>query len=126
MRIPLLPPAYREAVAKTTTPATESEIADVLAGFARSAANRGVQVVIETHSSLLLLGVQQLIASGELDPGKVWLHWFKRDDQTGFTEVTSREFDEAGRFGDWPEDFDDVTLEAQQKYLDAAEKKLAT
>lgn len=97
-----------------------------MAALLARAANRGVQVVIETHSSLLLLGVQQLIASGELDPSKVWLHWFKRDDQTGFTDVTSREFDEVGRFGDWPEDFDDVSLEAQQKFLDAAEKKLVS
>jgi predicted ATPase len=81
--------------------------------------------VIETHSSLLLLGVQKLVADGTLDPAKVKLHWFQRDEQTGLTNITSADMDEAGRFGDWPEDFDDVTLTAQQQYLDAAEQKLA-
>ena len=96
-----------------------------MAGLLARAANRGVQVVIETHSSLLLLGVQRLVATGEIDPAKILLHWFNRDEITGLSNVTTRELDEAGRFGDWPEDFDDVTLEAQQSWLDAAEQKLA-
>jgi predicted ATPase len=89
------------------------------------AATRGVKVVIETHSSILLLGIQSQVVSGTLDPARVKLHWFTRDEQTGMTNIASADLDEAGRFGDWPEDFDNVTLDAQQKYLDAAEKKLA-
>ena len=89
------------------------------------AAKRGVKVVIETHSSILLLGIQSLIALDELDPKIVILHWCQRDPKTGLTKVTSNEIDEAGSFGDWPEDFDDVSLEAQMRFLDAAEKKLA-
>jgi predicted ATPase len=89
-----------------------------------NAANRGVQVVAETHSSLLLLGVQSLVAKGTLVPEKVKLHWFQRDENSGNTNVVSRDLDGAGRFGDWPEDFDDVSLRAQKSYLDAAEKQL--
>jgi predicted ATPase len=89
------------------------------------AANRGVRVVIETHSSLLLLGVQRLVAEEQIDPKKVMLHWFKRDETTGITDITSAELDAAGTFGEWPADFDDVSLAAQQQFLDAAEKKLA-
>ena len=89
------------------------------------AAIRGVKVVIETHSSILLLGIQSLIALGELDPKIVVLHWCQRDPKTGLTKVTSADLDEAGSFGDWPEDFDDVSLEAQMRFLDAAEKKLS-
>jgi predicted ATPase len=96
-----------------------------MASLLARAAKRGVRVVIETHSSLLLLGVQRLVADETLDPKLVKLHWFKRDETTGITDITSAELDPAGAFGDWPEDFDDVTLTAQQQYLDAAEKKLA-
>lgn len=96
-----------------------------MAGLLARAANRGVQVVIETHSSLLLLGIQRLVADETIDPAKIKLHWFRRNEATGLSDVTSGTLDPAGAFGDWPEDFDDVILNAQQQYLDAAEKKLA-
>src|SRR5262245_29692876 len=96
-------------------PRAQVAMAQVLA----NAANRGVQVVAETHSSLLLLGVQSLVAEGKLSPDKVKLHWFSRN-KDGATTITSGDLDEAGAFGDWPEDFDDVELKAQSRYLDAA------
>ena len=88
------------------------------------AANRGVRVVIETHSSLLLLAVQSLVAEGILPASDVALHWFTRDPESGITKVRSAELDEAGRFGDWPEDFDEVALEAESRYLSAAEARI--
>ena len=94
-----------------------------LAKLLADAAKRGVRVVVETHSSLLLLGVQTLVAEGKLSPGKVILHWFKRGDD-GATTVTSANLDEAGAFGDWPEDFGDVELKSESRYLDAAESVL--
>jgi len=94
-----------------------------LARLLARAANRGVQVVAETHSSLLLLGVQALVAEGEIPPDKVQLHWFSRDENTGVTEISSAELDEAGRFGEWPTDFDDVSLETQMEYLNASQMK---
>ena len=84
---------------------------------------RGVRVVAETHSALLLLGIQALVAEGKLDPSLVALHWFSRDTQ-GATVVTSAELDENGAFGDWPEDFGMVTLETQDRYLNAIERRL--
>lgn len=84
---------------------------------------RGVRVVAETHSSLLLLGIQTLVAEGKLPPELVKLHWFERGDD-GATTIRSADLDEGGAFGDWPEDFDDVTLDAQGRYLDAAEQRL--
>jgi predicted ATPase len=87
------------------------------------AAIRGVRVVMETHSSLLVLSIQTLVAEGTLDPELVKLHWFTRG-KDGFTKVTTAELDDAGAFGSWPEDFDDVLLEAQSRYLDAAEARL--
>jgi putative AbiEii toxin of type IV toxin-antitoxin system/AAA ATPase-like protein len=90
-----------------------------MAGLLADAAKRGVQLVIETHSSLLLLAVQTLVAEGDLDPELVKLQWFTRDVKTGATKITSADLDEAGRFGEWPEDFDDVSLNAQSQYLNA-------
>jgi predicted ATPase len=91
----------------------------ILAQVLASAANRGVRVVVETHSSVLLLGVQTLVAEGHLSPDKVKLHWFQRQPD-GRTVVNSADMDEAGAFGDWPEDFDEVSLQTQSRYLDAA------
>jgi len=93
-----------------------------MAGVLADAAKRGVRVVAETHSSLLLLGIQTLIAEGKLSPDLVKLHWFARD-ENGATSIRSADLDESGAFGDWPEDFDDVTLDAQSRYLDAAESR---
>ena len=100
-------------------PRAQVALAQVLA----DAAQRGVRVVVETHSSLLLLGVQTLVAEGTLPPDQVALHWFKRSDD-GATTVTSADLDEAGAFGDWPEDFGDVELKSESRYLDAAESVL--
>jgi predicted ATPase len=100
-------------------PRAQHALAKVLA----SAAKRGVRVVVETHSSILLLGMQTLVAEGELPPDTVKLHWFQRQ-RDGHTVVTSADMDESGRFGGWPEDFDDVTLEVQKRYLDAASKRV--
>lgn len=97
-------------------PRAQFAMAQILA----NAANRGGRVVVETHSSLLLLGVQALVAEGKLAPEKVKLHWFKRD-SSGNTKVSSADLDEKGAFGDWPEDFADVALETESRYLDAAE-----
>jgi hypothetical protein len=96
-------------------PRAQFDLAQILA----SAAKRGVRVVVETHSSILLLGVQTLVAEGSLEPDKVKLHWFQRGED-GRTIVNSADLDEAGAFGDWPEDFDDVDLQTQARYLDAA------
>ncbi len=101
-------------------PRAQFALARVLA----SAARRGVRVVVETHSSLLLLGVQTQVAEAQLEPDKVKLHWFQRE-KDGRTTVRPGDLDEAGRFGDWPEDFDDVTLKAESRFLDAAEGRLA-
>ena len=45
-------------------PRAQSAMAQILA----DAAKRGVRVVIETHSQLLLLGIQTLVAEGKLSP----------------------------------------------------------
>ena len=97
-------------------PRAQVALAQVIA----DAAKRGVRVVAETHSSLLLLGVQTLVAEGDLSPELVKLHWFSRN-KDGITEVDSVDLDEAGTYGDWPMDFDDVSLNVQSRFLDAVD-----
>lgn len=96
----------------------------VMAGVLADAAKRGVKLIIETHSKMLLLGIQTLIAEGNLSPDLVSLNWFERD-REGVTHITQGQLDEYGRFGDWPEDFDDVSLNAESRYLDAIDKRMA-
>ncbi|MCX6673621.1 MAG: AAA family ATPase [Methanothrix sp.] len=101
-------------------PKAQMAMAQILA----DAANRGVRVVAETHSSLLLLGVQSLVAEGKLSSDNVKLHWFKRRPVDGVTEVSSADLDKAGAFGDWPEDFSSAEMDADTRYIHAAEASL--
>lgn len=96
-------------------PRAQVALSEILA----DAANRGVRIVLETHSELLLLAIQLLVAEGNFSPDLVKLHWFKRR-ENGVTEVSSTNVDEAGAFGDLPEDFSDVSLQLATRYLDAA------
>ena len=82
------------------------------------AANRGVRVIVETHSSLLLLTVQTLIAQGKIANTDVGLHWFTRDAK-GASQVQYVQPDEDGAYGEWPEDFSEIELKAQDAYLTA-------
>ena len=90
-----------------------------------NAAKRGVRVVAETHSSLLLLAVQTLVAEGVIEPNLIKLNWFLRSGKDGTTRIQIADLDEAGRFGNWPEDFDEVALTSENRYLSAAEARLA-
>ncbi|MGV9985892.1 AAA family ATPase [Streptomyces olivaceus] len=89
------------------------------------ALDRGVRVVIETHSSLFLRAVQTLVAQDALDPEDVAMHWFTRDRQTGETQISTADLQTDGSFGDWPEDFDDVYMTSEATYLDAAMERAA-
>lgn len=95
-----------------------------LARIIASAAKRGVVVVLETHSAILLRSIQTLVAKGELDPKEVNLNWFKRDDINGATRIHKAIPDANGAYGDWPEDFDDVAIKVESDYLDAIEMRL--
>jgi predicted ATPase len=100
-------------------PRAQSAMAEVLA----DAVLEGKRVVVETHSSLLLLGIQTLVAEGKLPPEMVKLHWFTQQED-GSTKIDSADLDKAGAFGDWPEDFDKVSLDSEGRYIDAAHTRL--
>jgi len=100
-------------------PRAQVALAKVLA----DAAKRGVRVVAETHSAILLLAIQTLVAKGFISPEIIKLHWFKRRPQDGITDVISADVDDVGAFGEWPEDFADVAIAAESDYLDAVEAR---
>jgi len=93
-----------------------------LAHVIKNAAEKGATVIVETHSALLLKEIQTLVARGELDRDIVKLHWFQQQPD-GRTVITSADLDEDGAFGPWPEDFDEVELDAEKGYLDAVENR---
>lgn len=95
-------------------PAAQARLAQPLA----AAAKRGVIVVAETHSPLLLRSVQQLVADGSLPARDVALHWFRRDDD-GATQVTTAELHRDGTYGDWPEDFASTEMDVDVQLLAA-------
>lgn len=95
-----------------------------LAGVFAEAVTRGVQVVVETHSDLLLLGIQTAVARGDLGLSDVILHWFSNEG--GESMVESRRIDKDGSYGDWPVDFTDVTLRAEAEYIEIASRQLVS
>jgi predicted ATPase len=94
-----------------------------LAEIFAEAINRGVQVIVETHSELFFLSIQTLVAQDKIAPDDVKLHWFTRS-ADGSSTVTTAELDGTGAFGDWPQDFGSISLELTHRYLSSAEKKL--
>ncbi len=90
-----------------------------MAQFLTQAARRGVRVVIETHSSLIIREFQTLVRAGVLPPEIVKLHWFEWNRWRHQTEVSPADLDADGAFGDWPADFDDVNFESERRFLDA-------
>ena len=111
---------YLEEPEMNLHPRAQTALAEVLARAVRP----DVRIVVETHSSLLLLGIQSLVAEGKLDPELVALHWFRRD-KRGATRIQAATLDEAGRYGEWPVDFADVELKAESDYLDASFSAMA-
>lgn len=89
-----------------------------LAEIVTEAVSRGVKIILETHSSVFLRGIQTQIALSKLDHSDVSFNWFTRNID-GNTVVSRCVPDRAGAVGDWPVDFDDVTLQAEGVYLDA-------
>jgi predicted ATPase len=102
-------------------PRAQVALADILI----QAADQGVRLVIETHSSLLILALQAAIAEGRITPDRVSLNWFTRD-ATGQTHVAEAQIGDDGSYGDWPEDFAATDLDLQDRYMTLVEQRHAT
>lgn len=94
----------------------------IFSAILSKAISKGVKVVMETHSSLIIKGIQTAVAKKEIINSDVALHWFRKNEEFGETEITSSDLDINGAFGDWPIDFDEVELMAEINYLEAAEE----
>ena len=92
-----------------------------LADIILQAADRGARVVIETHSSLLILALQMAVAEGRLAPSRLSLNWFTRD-RAGQTHIAEADVAKDGSYGDWPVDFDDVEFDLQNRYLNLTDR----
>lgn len=100
-------------------PKAQFKLAKILGDYVKN----GKRMVIETHSSIFIRGLQVEMAEGNLPKDKVSLNWFTQDAE-GITLVSEAELDENGTFGEWPSDFDETYLNAEIRYLDAVEKNL--
>jgi hypothetical protein len=98
-----------------------------LAAFIAEAAARGARLVIETHSDILLRGIQTQVVKYELGQGgvskeDVVLHWFTRSDD-GLTQIRTAYMNADGAYGDWPVDFAITDFDADSTYLDAVDER---
>ena len=100
-------------------PRAQTAMAQILADMA----DRGVKVVVETHSSLLLLGIQSLVAEGSSLPNASNFTGSRGGRRTASQKSSSADLDDAGAFGDWPEDFSSAEMDADTRYIHAAEAR---
>ncbi|HEY1681781.1 MAG TPA: AAA family ATPase [Candidatus Tumulicola sp.] len=98
-------------------PLAQLRLARIIARAVRS----GVKVVVETHSSVLLRGLQTEIARGTIPFDAANLYWFRKRGTA--TQIDLAVLDERGSFGDWPLNFGDVRLQADRDYLLAVQKQ---
>ncbi len=89
-----------------------------LAEIIMTAAMRGVRVICETHSYLLLRAIQEAAVRLEAPEDTVGLNWFMRD-RSGATRVESAYLADNGSFDGWPNDFADVEMDIEDRYLQA-------
>jgi predicted ATPase len=75
-------------------------------------------IIAETHSRVLLLGVQLAIAEGRLPPERCCVYWVDQE-VTGESILTKVEFDRHGRFkGGWPQTAFDEDQALARRLLD--------
>ena len=84
------------------------------------AAARDCQIIVNTNSDMLILGIQTAVAENIIQHDTVVFHWFYINQDTQKITIESCNIDRAGRTGDWRCDFLESRLVAQQRFLNAA------
>jgi predicted ATPase len=75
-------------------------------------------IVVETHSRVLMLGVQLAISEGRLPPDRVRAYWIDQE-PTGESIATPVDFDRHGRpLGGWPQAAFDEDQALARRLLD--------
>lgn len=94
----------------------------LLAELFVNAIERGVILVVETHSDIMLTGLLEQVAKGKLKPEQLGLNWFSRK-RNGAVKITQAKVEKDGAYGDWPIDFDSVKFEANLSLFNAMENR---
>ncbi len=81
-------------------PKVQSDLADVLIDVVK---NRNVQIILESHSALLLNRLQRRIAEEQIDVEDTALYFCQIND--GTSEIDRMRIDEYGNILNWPQDF---------------------
>ena len=81
-------------------PAVQSGLADVFIDVIK---NRGVQIILESHSEHLLHRLQRRIAEEQLTPDDVALYFTKIED--GESKLDELDVDPYGNIRNWPQNF---------------------
>lgn len=89
----------------------------------RDAVNKGVSVVVETHSDMILSRIQYLVATDQINHNDVSLNWFELGDN-GNSVIHKQDISDSGSYGTWPVNFNEVDLIAESNYISAAQAKL--
>ncbi|RKU28600.1 hypothetical protein C6497_07510 [Candidatus Poribacteria bacterium] len=86
-------------------PKVQSDLADVLIDVVK---NRKVQIILESHSALLLHRLQRRIAEKQIDAEETALYFCQIND--GTSEIERLKVDEYGNIRNWPQHFfgDDI------------------
>ena len=86
-------------------PKVQSDLADVLIDVVK---NRNVQIILESHSALLLHRLQRRIAEEQIAADDTTLYFCQIND--GTSEIEQLDVDEYGNILNWPQDFfgDDI------------------
>jgi len=100
-------------------PNAQRQLVDILADTVK----RGARVVIEIHSGLIVTAIRRAVARGQIKPEDVKLYWFKRD-KKGASQVQGADLDSSGAYGEWPADFDDINMDEEKAYREAAFERL--
>jgi hypothetical protein len=98
-------------------PNAQVKMADLLINAAR----RGVRLIVETHSSVLLTAIQVAVAEDTSNATRdlVAMHWFWRDPD-GISRIKSAELQSDGTYGSWPVNFADVEMDIQRRFIKAS------
>ena len=84
-------------------PQGQSKLGQLLA----SAANHGIQVIIESHSDHILNGIRIAVHGGKIKPEYVQLHFFEIQSQMNEIKIISPKLDKKGRINTIPKNFFD-------------------
>jgi len=88
-----------------------------LAAVLAKSAKAGARIIVETHSSILILGLLTAVADHTIERTSLGLNWFDQNPQKATTMVTAH-VDAQGRVEQWPADFDETDFAAQRRYVD--------